>query len=137
MTEVAVAAAEGQAVGFADGRAGDDLDGEVERFDHRLEIAELLEIFHAEAGDLWLNNVKELGDDLADAFKVPGAMPAFKDGRELRQIDGDLRTAGGVHLGRGGVKDRVHAGLLAEGQVILDRAGVSPEILVRPELRRG
>ncbi len=43
--EVGVAAAHGEAVGFTDGGAGDDLDGGVEVFDHLFDDGELLVVF--------------------------------------------------------------------------------------------
>ena len=42
--QIAIAAAHGQAIAFADRRARDDLDGEVEGLGHGLQDAKLLEI---------------------------------------------------------------------------------------------
>ena len=75
--EVLVPAAHRQTVGLADGRAGNDLDRQVQRLDHRHQDSKLLEILLSEAGHLGLIHIEQLGDHLADALKVPGAVLAF------------------------------------------------------------
>ena len=70
--EILVAGGAGEPVGFADGGAGEDLDGEAEVADHAADDAELLGVLLAEDGQVGEDDVEELGDDGADAVEVAG-----------------------------------------------------------------
>jgi len=75
----------------------------------------LLEIFLAEDRDVGGEDVEELGDDLADAFEMAGAVLAFEDGREMGEIDDDeitLSPALSRSTGRGFSEEFVFTGML-------------------------
>ena len=77
--EIGVARGDGEAVGFADGGAGDDFNGEIEVGDHASDDNGLLGVFLAEAGEVGLDDVEELGDDGADAPEVSRPGGAAED----------------------------------------------------------
>ena len=73
---VDVAAAHGQSVGLADGGSGDDFDGQVEVGDHAGDDENLLVVFGAEDGEVWLDAVEQLAADGGDAAEVDRATDA-------------------------------------------------------------
>ena len=82
--QAAVPRAEGQAVGLADGRTGDDGGRQEERVGHPANEAQLLPVLLAEVGAIGRGNLQELEDDGQHAVEVPGPVRAFQDLRERR-----------------------------------------------------
>ena len=119
VAEVCVAAAHREAVGFSDGRAGADFDGNVQVVDHVSNQQLLLVVLLPEEGDVRKDHVKQLQDDRRDAAEMARSMRAF----ERRRAPGDFdeRSVGcrvdGVSIR---VKDEVDSCGFAFSQVVFE-----------------
>src|SRR4029078_6220893 len=69
--EVDVAAAHGQSIGLTDGRAGPNLDAQVQVARHLPDDRELLRVFLPEVGPIRLEYPEELHDHRRHAAEVP------------------------------------------------------------------
>ncbi len=131
--EVAVAAGHGEGVALADGRDGDDVDGQGEVVDHAADDEELLGVLLAEVTAVGRQDVEELEHDGADAAKVAGAVLALKALADGAGLD-PRAEAFGVHLGRGGDEEDVDTLSTEGGKVVLHWAGVGVEVTGVTEL---
>ena len=123
--EVAVAAGAGEAVGLAQGGAGDVFYRKVEFADHSAEDDILLKILFAHDQLRGRDDVEEFEHDGADAQrKWPGRMARFENVGDGAGVDGGggdlpvaaLREAGAVHFFGGGDEGGVAAGGARGGQ---------------------
>lgn len=131
--EVAVARAEGEAVGFADGVDADDVDGDVEVFNHAADDGELLVVFFAEDGGGGLDDVEEFEDNKTDTVEVAGAAGATEVGGEVGFDDVD-GAVGEVDFVWFGCENHIDANVGAEGEVGVELAGVFGEVFFGAEL---
>lgn len=69
-----------RAIFRADDRHADDLNVVAHVGDHLADQRQLLEVFLAEAGDVWLNKVEQLTDDGRHAAEMARAAGAFEHG---------------------------------------------------------
>src|SRR5262249_15899274 len=141
--EEAIAAAHREAVGLADGAAVVDLEpGPSRRYSgggprclvsrHGLDDLQLLPILFTEDAPLWLDEIEQPGDDLADTGEVArpdGVLQARRrgDARERRNRDVHSRR---VHLIDGRGEDNIGARGAAGFQVSVERSWVPREVLV-------
>jgi hypothetical protein len=131
--EVAVAGAEGEAVGVADGGADDEVEVEVEVADHGAEDGDLGGVFLAEEGAVGGEDVEELGDDGSDAAEVVRARGAVEAAADVRDVDEGL-GAGRVHLVGGGGEEEIDAFVAQKLAVFGEGAGIAGEVFGRGEL---
>ena len=103
--EVAVARTKGEAIGFADGGADDEMDGEVEVADHVAQDGDLSGVLLAEVGAVGRDDVEEAGDDGGDSAEVAGARGSVEACSDVAGVD-EGGVAGRVHVGGGGAKRR-------------------------------
>ena len=117
--EIPVAAAQGQAVGFADNRGGDDLNRIAQIPHQTLEDFELLVILLAKHGTVGADDVEQLRNNGADAAKVAGTAFPFQAARDLHFIHPCRNRVESVriHFGIGRREDVGGPGLFAEGAV--------------------
>ena len=134
--QVAVPARGGQPVGVAHGRHRLDHHVQVQVGDHPADQGELLRVLLAEHRDGRAGQVQQLEHHGQHAAEEPGAELALEPLPGRARVDGHLRRAAGVHLGRRGREDQVRPLAGADGQVLVQGPGVAVEILVRPELER-
>ncbi len=134
-SEVLVAAAQGEAVGLADGVDGVDDDVEVEITNEAADDGDLLVVLFAEDGVVALDEVEELGDDGADAVEVAGAAGAAEGLGEagFEKLDAAVRRV--EVLGFRG-EDHVCAVVAAEAEIFDEGARIFGEIFVGSELQR-
>jgi len=131
--EVGVARTQGQAVGFADGVDGSDLDGEIEVGDHAADDGELLGVFAAEVGDVGLDDVEKFADDGADPAKEAGAGSTAEMIAEFVGVDpGEVLLR--VHFDGVGCENQIDAEFFAGGGIGIEGAGVAVAVFVGSEL---
>ena len=97
--EVAVAAAQRQAVRLAHGRHRDDLDRQIQVAHHLPDHGTLLEVLLAEEGHIRLHDVEQLGDHGGDPAEVPGPDGAAQRLGHGAGLDSGLE-AGRIDLAR-------------------------------------
>ena len=134
--EATVAAGHGEAVCFSDGRAADDLGGEVEVIDEVLHDHELLVVLLAEEGGARVGEREELCHNGRHAGEVTGSRSALEDIGERAWQDGGARTTRREHLVLGRSKDDPDTRSLAAPEVLVEIARVGAEIAGVTELER-
>src|SRR5260370_31276004 len=130
-----VAAGRGEAVAVADGRHRRDVDAEIEVGYHPADQGKLLRVLLAEHGDVRPGQPEQLdhdGEDAAAETRPELTLEALTRGA---RIDRHHRR-GGVHLARAGCEDHRNTLVTADGDVLVERAGIAVQILARAELER-
>ena len=135
LVQVYVAAADGETVGFADGRDTDDFEVEVEVPGHAPDDDKLLGVLLAEIGAVRLDDVEELGDDGGDTYEVARSRCTFMEVGDGAGVDLGV-SVGAVHFLRGGGKDEGYTCTFEHGKVSVKVSGVGGEIFVGAELGR-
>ena len=133
--QIHIAAAHRQTVRLADDGANDDLDVDVQIFDHPPQYRGLLVILPAEERGAWADDVQEFADHGANAAEVARSARSTHCFGEVIDFHERLE-AGSVHLVRRRCEDHIHTHLPACFRIGIERLWVRIEILVGAELRR-
>lgn len=123
-----------EAVGFAHGRAADDLGGEEKRGAEAAHELELLKILFTEISALGIGDLEQFRYDRQHAGEMTGPVGAAEFAAEFAFLN-RIPGAVGIHLGDAWSKNDIDAGLSHEREIGIERARVFLEIVGFVELR--
>src|SRR5712664_2151201 len=131
--QIRVARREREAIRLADDGADDDFGVEIEVARYLGDDTDLLRVFAAEVGKIWLDDLEQFHDDGGDAAKMAGTRAAFEAVAE--PFNGDVSAeVGGVDFGGGGQKEGVDAGGGKFFGIRFEGAGIFGEVFVGAKL---
>ena len=134
--EILIARAERETVRFAHGRAGEDLDREIEIADHSPNDGELLKILFPKNRRVRREEMKQLRHHRADAAEMARPGSAAEPLRKRRFLD-ESRAIVRIHFVRRGPKDQIHAFRAADFLVRRFRPRIAGKIRARARTGAG
>src|SRR5450631_1420633 len=133
LTQISVAAAHRESVGFTDGGNRDNLDRKIGINCHATNNRTLLKILLPEKRDIRLHHVEQLGNNRCYTAKMPGPEAAAEWSRELPQFDESLEMRR-IDFPFNRRKHNCDTSIATKFLIAQEISRIGAEILARPEL---
>ena len=135
--QITITGTERKAIFGAHNRDANNLNIKAHISNHFADQRQLLKVLFTEAGDVRLDQVKQLADDSRHAAKMPRTAGAFQHGRKPWNVNVSMGfSTVRVDLFYRGRENQIHFALVQLFAVFLQGAGVPSQVLRAVELHR-